>query len=113
MQNDNSRWEHDHVFDRGNTAGERGTRAVAWLTAVMMVAEIVGGTLFGSMAGVSDGWPIRTHSGAVGLAAGRPAFPGGGGRVKLIGALQIDAKLSNNSMQLRSLRFAEPQHLVP
>jgi hypothetical protein len=37
QQRDIADWEHDHVFDRGNAAGERGTRAVAWLTALMMV----------------------------------------------------------------------------
>jgi len=30
MEFDIGRWEHDHVFDRGNTAGERSARAVAW-----------------------------------------------------------------------------------
>ncbi len=43
QQRDIAEWEHNHVFDRGNAAGERGTRAVAWLTALMMVVEIVAG----------------------------------------------------------------------
>jgi cation diffusion facilitator family transporter len=35
----------------------------------MMVAEIVGGSLFGSMAVVADGWHMSTHSGALAIAA--------------------------------------------
>jgi cation diffusion facilitator family transporter len=35
----------------------------------MMVAEIVGGTLFGSMAVVADGWHMSTHAGALAIAA--------------------------------------------
>jgi cation diffusion facilitator family transporter len=35
----------------------------------MMVAEIVGGTVFGSMAVVADGWHMSTHAGALTIAA--------------------------------------------
>jgi cation diffusion facilitator family transporter len=42
---------------------------VVALTAVMMVAEIVGGTIFGSMAVVADGWHMATHAGALAIAA--------------------------------------------
>ncbi len=48
---------------------ERRTWFVVALTAVMMVAEIVGGTLFGSMAVVADGWHMSTHAGALAIAA--------------------------------------------
>lgn len=34
---------HHHVFDDGNRAGERGTRLVMLITAVMMVVEILAG----------------------------------------------------------------------
>lgn len=34
---------HHHVFDSGNQAGERGTRLVMVITALMMVVEIVAG----------------------------------------------------------------------
>ena len=39
------------------------------LTAAAMVAEIIGGHLFGSMAVVADGWHMSTHAGALGIAA--------------------------------------------
>ena len=35
----------------------------------MMVAEIVGGTIYGSMALVADGWHMSTHAGALAIAA--------------------------------------------
>ena len=36
----------------------------------MMTIEIIGGTLFGSMALVADGWHMSTHVAALGIAAG-------------------------------------------
>lgn len=63
------RLRHDHVFDAGNAAGERGTRAVAWLTAVMMVVEIVAGVWFNSMALLADGFHMSSHALAIGLSA--------------------------------------------
>jgi cation diffusion facilitator family transporter len=69
MQYDISRWEHDHVFDRGNAAGERSTRVVAWLTAVMMVVEIMAGWWYNSMALLADGFHMSSHALAIGLSA--------------------------------------------
>ncbi|HEU0118611.1 MAG TPA: CDF family Co(II)/Ni(II) efflux transporter DmeF [Alphaproteobacteria bacterium] len=48
---------------------EKRTRAVALLTAAMMVAEIIGGQWFGSMALLADGFHMATHVGALGIAA--------------------------------------------
>jgi cation diffusion facilitator family transporter len=63
-------WQHSHVFlgDR-HDRHERRTWFVVALTAAMMVAEIVGGTIFSSMAVVADGWHMSTHAGALGIAA--------------------------------------------
>jgi Co/Zn/Cd efflux system component len=36
-------WRHSHVFDEGNLLTERNIRWAMALTAVMMLAEIVGG----------------------------------------------------------------------
>ena len=63
-----SRCEHDFLGTH-HDRHERRTWAVVWLTAVMMVGEIVGGTLFGSMALVADGWHMATHAAALGVAA--------------------------------------------
>ncbi len=66
---DLSAWRHEHAFDGGNVAGERGTRAVMWITAVMMVAEIVAGWSYNSMALLADGFHMSSHAIAIGLSA--------------------------------------------
>ncbi len=67
--NDLSRWTHSHVFDPGSHAAERGTRAVMWITAAMMVVEIWAGWWFNSMALLADGWHMSSHAVAIGLSA--------------------------------------------
>lgn len=66
---DLSRWTHHHVFNEGNYAAERGTRAVMWITATMMVVEIIAGWRFNSMALLADGWHMSSHAFAIGLSA--------------------------------------------
>jgi Co/Zn/Cd efflux system component len=48
---------------------EHRTWLVIVLTTTMMVAEIVAGTLFGSMALIADGWHMATHAAAMLIAA--------------------------------------------
>jgi cation diffusion facilitator family transporter len=61
---------HSHVFlGRDHARAERRTWAVIILCLVMMVAEIVGGALFGSLALIADGLHMSTHAGALLLAA--------------------------------------------
>jgi cation diffusion facilitator family transporter len=63
-------WTHDHIFLGSKHArNERRTWFVVALTAVMMVGEIVAGSLFGSMALLADGWHMATHAAALGIAA--------------------------------------------
>jgi len=63
-------WQHAHVFlGQRHDRHERRTWFVVALTAAMMVAEIIGGTIFGSMAVVADGWHMSTHAGALTIAA--------------------------------------------
>lgn len=65
-----SAWRHEHVFlGRAHDRNERRTWWVVGLTAGMMVAEIAGGALYGSMALLADGWHMSTHAGALGIAA--------------------------------------------
>ena len=63
-------WQHEHVFlgDK-HERNERRTWFVVALTAVMMVGEIIGGTIYGSMALIADGWHMSTHAGALAIAA--------------------------------------------
>jgi cation diffusion facilitator family transporter len=61
---------HDHVFlGKDHDKAERRTWAVIILCTVMMIAEIVGGVLFGSLALIADGLHMSTHAGALLLAA--------------------------------------------
>src|SRR5450755_5050586 len=61
---------HDHVFlGAGHDKNERRTWAVIGLCSVMMVVEIVGGGLFGSLALVADGLHMSTHASAMLIAA--------------------------------------------
>src|SRR5271157_2202486 len=61
---------HSHIFlGEGHEKSERRTWAVIWLCAAMMLAEIVGGWLFGSIALIADGLHMSTHAGALLLAA--------------------------------------------
>lgn len=63
-------WTHDHVFlGAAHDRNERRTWLVVGLTAVMMVAEIAGGMIFGSMALLADGWHMSTHAAALAIAA--------------------------------------------
>ena len=64
-----ARLRHDHVFDSGNHAAERGARLVMWITAAMMVVEIAAGWWFNSMALLADGWHMSSHALAIGLSA--------------------------------------------
>ncbi len=62
--------EHSHVFlGEAHEHAERRTWAVIWLCGAMMALEIVGGSLFGSIALVADGMHMSTHAGALLLAA--------------------------------------------
>jgi cation diffusion facilitator family transporter len=61
---------HDHVFlGKDHDKAERRTWAVIILCSVMMIAEIIGGVLFGSLALIADGLHMSTHAGALLLAA--------------------------------------------
>jgi cation diffusion facilitator family transporter len=67
---DTARNFHNHVFlGEGHEHNERRTWTVIVLCSFMMVAEIVGGLLFGSIALVADGLHMSTHASALLLAA--------------------------------------------
>src|ERR1700730_16044511 len=68
--NDTQSAFHSHIFlGEGHEKSERRTWAVIWLCGAMMIGEIVGGLLFGSIALVADGLHMSTHAGALLLAA--------------------------------------------
>jgi len=57
-------WQHQHDFNQHNEKGERNTLYVLVLTVVTMFAEIIAGTVYGSMALLADGWHMGTHAAA-------------------------------------------------
>lgn len=59
---------HSHIVAETNPLAETNTRRAMWLTAIMMVIEIVGGWYFNSMALLADGWHMSSHVVAFGLA---------------------------------------------
>jgi cation diffusion facilitator family transporter len=61
---------HNHIFlGKDHDKAERRTWAVIILCSIMMIAEIIGGALFGSLALIADGLHMSTHAGALLLAA--------------------------------------------
>ena len=68
-------WTHDHVFlGQRHSRNERRIWLVVALTTAMMVGEIVGGVMFGSMAVLADGWHMATHAAALGISAAAYGF---------------------------------------
>jgi cation diffusion facilitator family transporter len=63
-------WRHQHVFlGKDHARNERRTWLVIALTGAMMIAEIVAGVVFGSMALLADGFHMATHAGALTISA--------------------------------------------
>src|SRR6516164_11303324 len=64
------KFRHSHVFlGEAHDRNERKTWAVIAICAAMMIAEIVGGLWFGSVALIADGLHMSTHAGALLIAA--------------------------------------------
>lgn len=88
-------WQHSHDFSVDQKQAEKNTKIVLWLTAVTMVAEIIAGTVFGSMALLADGWHMATHVAAFAIAvftyqyarshANNPQYTFGTGKVNILG----------------------------
>jgi cation diffusion facilitator family transporter len=89
---------HQHDFNAHNARSaqnEKRTLNVVILTAVMMIFEISGGWIFGSMALLADGWHMGTHAAALGIAlfaywyarkqAHNPRYTFGTGKVSVLG----------------------------
>lgn len=87
--------QHDHDYSISNARGERRTQYVLILTAITMVAEIIAGSIFGSMALLADGWHMGTHVAAFMITifayryarkhADNPAYAFGTGKVSVLG----------------------------
>lgn len=63
-------YTHDHSFlGEDHDKNSRRLWLVIALTVVMMVSEIVAGTVYGSMALLADGWHMGTHAAALAISA--------------------------------------------
>jgi len=99
-----SHWQHSHHFSGSNPDGERNTFYVLLLTVVTMVAEIVAGVWYGSMALLADGWHMGTHVAAFLITlfayryarrhADNPAYSFGTGKVNVLGGFASAVALS-------------------
>ncbi|MCG8376450.1 MAG: CDF family Co(II)/Ni(II) efflux transporter DmeF [Chlorobiales bacterium] len=118
----NEAYQHTHDFVVIHETGEKRTLWVLLLTAVTMVAEILAGSLFGSMALLADGWHMSTHVAAFAITllayrcarrhAQNPAFSFGTGKVSVLGGFASAVALAVVAlvMAIESLhRLVEPQ----
>ncbi|MEQ9671499.1 CDF family Co(II)/Ni(II) efflux transporter DmeF [Coleofasciculus sp. G2-EDA-02] len=88
-------WQHSHDFSINQYHAEKNTKIVMFLTAIIVTAEIVAGTIFGSMALLADGWHMATHVAAFGITvfayqyarnhATDPRYTFGTGKVSVLG----------------------------
>ena len=62
-----SHWQPSHDYRPLETGAEKQTWAVVLLTGLAMVAEIVAGYWFNSMALLADGWHMASHMVAIGM----------------------------------------------
>jgi cation diffusion facilitator family transporter len=113
---DISTWTHEHNFTPDTSSAEKRTRKVLVLTVIMVLVEIVAGTMFHSMALLADGWHMSTHVAAFVLTAlayyfGRrhakdARFTFGAGKVSVLGGFTSAIVLSGIAL----LMAAESVH---
>lgn len=60
-------WQQSHNFNNDKKSAERKTLIVVIITIVTMLAEIIAGWIFGSMALLSDGLHMGTHASALSI----------------------------------------------
>lgn len=115
-------WQHSHDFSVDRDQAEKNTKIVLLLTAITMIAEIVAGTIFGSMALLADGWHMATHVAAFAITvfayqyarthAHNPQYTFGTGKVSVLGGFTSAVALGVIAliMAIESLaRFFQPQ----
>ena len=88
-------YRHEHNFQTLHEHGQKRSWQVLILTLIVMVVEIVAGTLFGSMALLADGWHMGTHAAAFMIVltayhyarkhAADPVFSFGTGKFSVLG----------------------------
>lgn len=115
-------WHHSHNFLPSHHRAERNTKIVMGLSAITMLAEIIAGMIFGSIALLADGWHMATHVAAFGVAvfayqyarnhANNPQYTFGTGKVSVLAGFGSAVGLAVIAlvMALESIgRFFQPQ----
>jgi cation diffusion facilitator family transporter len=116
--------KHEHTYLSGHEQEhERRTWMVVGITLVMMIAEIVCGVTFHSMALLADGWHMSTHAGALGIAgfaylfarkeARNPRFTFGTGKVGALGGYTSAVILAIIAFLVAAESLARLLHPVP
>lgn len=105
-----NKWGHEHNFVLDTQKSEKKVNIVFALTTVTMVLEIVGGTWFGSMALLADGWHMFTHSAAFAISMfvywfakrhqNNPAYSFGTGKVNTLGAFASAVALGTVALMM-------------
>ena len=121
----NSSPQHSHDFSLQTDTQENKVRAVFWLTTITMIAEIIAGTWFGSMALLADGWHMGTHSAAFAIAlfayyyarkhADNPEFSFGTGKVVYLGGFASAVALAVVALLMiveSIMRLIEPHTIL-
>lgn len=99
------KWQHSHDFlTKDENSAEKKTWIVLGFTFITMVAEIIAGSTFGSMALLADGWHMATHVGAFAITlltyryarvnAHNPKYTFGTGKVTVLGGFASAIALS-------------------
>lgn len=68
MSNNILNFSYNHNFHSANLIAKKNTLYAMIITISMMIAEIIGGIYFNSMALLADGWHMSSHALALGLA---------------------------------------------
>lgn len=68
MSNNILNFSHNHNFHSANLTAKKNMLYAMIITISMMIAEIIGGIYFNSMALLADGWHMSSHTLALGLA---------------------------------------------
>ena len=109
-------FKHEHNFQALHEHGQKRSWQVLILTLIVMVVEIVAGTIYGSMALLADGWHMSTHAVAfiIVLVAYRyahkhandPAFSFGTGKFSVLGGFASAVALAVVALMM----FVESLH---
>ncbi len=117
--------QHSHDFSVNRNQAENNTTLVMVLTSVTMVAEILAGSILGSMALLADGWHMATHVAAFGIAlfayryarlhANNTRYTFGTGKVTILGGYTSAVALAVTALMIAIesiTRFWQPQTIL-